>query len=81
MIDKNKLAFPHSHKGMMDCDSHITYVTHGMTIRQVYFKAAMQGLCANYSNLSKESGMIDNIVEMSFKIADKAIEYENKEAK
>jgi len=54
----------------------------GINIRQYYAAKAMQGLCANYNNLSlKESGVFDNIVEMSFKIADKAIEFENKEEK
>jgi hypothetical protein len=81
MIDKNKSAYPHSHKGYKECDAHITYVAHGLTIRQVYFKAALQGLCANYSNLNRESGMIENIVAMAFKIADTAIEFENKEDK
>jgi hypothetical protein len=81
MIDRGNSAYPHSHKGYTELDSHITYVAHGLTIRQVYFKAALQGLCSNYSNLNRESGMIENIVAMAFKIADTAIKFENDETK
>jgi hypothetical protein len=75
MIDKNKNAFPIVLQGSSE------YVYKRMTIRQVYFKAALQGLCSNYSNLNRESGMIENIVAMAFKLADTAIEFENKEDK
>jgi hypothetical protein len=60
-----------------------TPLFHGsyLTIHRYYAAKAIQGLCANYSNLNRESGMIDNLVAMAFKIADTAIEFENKEDK
>ena len=42
-----KSAFPHSYKGQQGCDCHITYIDHGMTLREYYAGQALQGILAS----------------------------------
>jgi hypothetical protein len=72
----NMPAYPHPGEAM-DADYYQNYGYAGMTIRQRYAMAAMQGFISDGNIAVRDNE--DNIANHAFKLADAMIEFEEKE--
>lgn len=73
-----KNAFPHSYKGQQNCDSHITYIDHGMTLRDYFAGQAMVGIAALSDN--PHCPDIRGQASLVYKLADAMIEAREKQS-